>query len=66
MFGQSEGDCFVIPFAQMECIEEGCRGGRARGLRTGEWGEGHERHKDGWGETGVQVRAIDGGGNVET
>lgn len=65
MFGQSEGDCFVIPFVRMEGIEKRCRSGRARGLRTGEWGEGHERRKDGRGETGVQVRAIDGGGDVE-
>lgn len=63
MFGESERDGFVIPFARMECIEERCRGGR--GSRTGEWGKRHEGCEDGWGETGVEVGTVDSGGNVE-
>lgn len=67
MFGESERDRFVIPFARMKCIEEEgerCRAGR--GSRSGEWGKGHERREDGWGETGVEVGTVDGRGNVET
>lgn len=65
MFGESERDGFVIPFARMKCIEEK-RYRAGRGSRSGEWGKGHERREDGWGETGVEVGPVDGRGNVET